>query len=189
VVESTGVFTEKEKATAHITAGAKRVVISANAKGGVDHVIVGANEFSNTLDKITSDGSCTTNAIVPLASLIEQSVGIERGFMTTVHGYTATQGIVDGPNKKWERGRAGAHNIVLTTTSAAEAAPKALPFLSDDTFDAMAMRVPVITGSIVDFIFVAKRPTSSEEINKLFTDASKEPKWQRTLMVTEEKLV
>ncbi|MDZ7726154.1 MAG: glyceraldehyde 3-phosphate dehydrogenase NAD-binding domain-containing protein [Candidatus Campbellbacteria bacterium] len=189
VVESTGVFTEKEKAAGHIKAGAKRVVISANAKGGVDHVILGANDFSETLDKITSDGSCTTNAIVPLASLLEMSVGIERGFMTTVHGYTASQNIVDGPNGKFERGRAGAQNIVLTTTSAAEAAPKALPFLEENTFDAMAIRVPVITGSVVDFIFVASRDTTAEEINEIFTNASKEEKWQKTLSVTSEKLV
>lgn len=189
VVESTGVFTEKDKAAAHLAAGAKRVVISANAKGDVDHAIVGVNDFNETLDKITSDGSCTTNAIVPVASLLELSVGIERGFMTTVHGYTATQGLIDGPNKKFERGRAGAQNIVLTTTSATEAAPKALPFLSKDTFDAMALRVPVITGSIIDFVFIAKRPTSVDEVNKVFTDASKEKRWQKMLTVTVEKLV
>lgn len=189
VVESTGIFDEKEKAAWHLEAGAKRVVISANAEGDVPHKIVGANEIQGVEDKITSDGSCTTNAIVPLAALMEEHVGVEKGFLSTVHGYTASQNTVDGPSSKWERGRAAAQNIVLTTTSAAKAAPKALPFLSDDNFDGYAIRVPVLVGSVAEFFFLTKQDTTAEELNNIFREASKEKRWEKTLSVTEEKIV
>ncbi len=194
VVESTGIFDEKEKAAMHIEAGAKRVVISANAKGEVPHSIVGASDFDKDAleSKITSDGSCTTNAIVPVAGLLNQHIGVERGFMMTAHGYTSSQNLVDGPPQHHDikRGRAAAQNIVLTSTSAAKAAPKALPFLEKgETFDAYAIRVPVITGSVMEFVFNTKRETNTEEINDVFKEAAQDEKWQKTLAVTEENLV
>ena len=193
VIESTGIFTSKEKASLHLEAGAKRVVISAPAKGDdVPHVLPGANakELSDKdLDKITSDASCTTNAVVPLAAVLLDDPGILKSMMTTVHGYTATQGLVDGPAPKDHlRGRAAAVNIVPSHTGAAEAAAKSVPGLRGK-FDALALRVPVISGSIVDFVFLAKRKTSIEEINDILRSAAKDEKWKGIFTVTEEPLV
>src|SRR3990167_3960406 len=193
VIESTGVFTTSERASAHLDAGAKRVVISAPAKDDeTPHVLVGTNEkeFSNKdLARITSDASCTTNAIVPLAQIFLNDPGILKSMMTTVHGYTASQGLVDGPNSKDPlRGRAGALNIVPSNTGAAIAAQKSVPDL-ENKFDAVAIRVPVISGSIVDFTFVAKHKTSVEQINEIMRKAAKEKRWLGIFRVTEEPLV
>lgn len=193
VIESTGVFTSTEKAKVHLDAGAKRVVISAPAKDDeTPHVLVGANEkeLSNKdLARITSDASCTTNAVVPLAAILLDDPGIVKSIMTTIHGYTTSQGLVDGPNPKDPlRGRAGAVNIVPSHTGAARAASKSLPDLKD-RFDALAIRVPVVAGSIVDFVFLAKRKTSVEEINDILRQAAKEKSWEGIFTVTEEPLV
>ncbi|MEX0878000.1 MAG: type I glyceraldehyde-3-phosphate dehydrogenase [Candidatus Spechtbacterales bacterium] len=193
VVESTGFFTSTEKSSAHLDAGAKRVVISAPAKDEeTPHPLAGTNkeELSNKeLAKITSNASCTTNAVVPVAAIMLNEPGIVKSMMTTVHGYTATQSLVDGPNSKdHTRGRAAAMNIIPSHTGAALAAAKAVPDLSDK-FDAVAIRVPVIVGSIIDFTFLAKRKTSTEEINDILRNAAKEEKWEGVFTVTEEPLV
>jgi len=193
VIESTGVFTTTEKAKAHLDAGAKRVVISAPAKDDeTPHTLVGTNEKelkNKDLARITSDASCTTNAVVPLAGIFLNDPGIVKSMMTTVHGYTASQSLVDGPNPKDHlRGRAAAANIVPSHTGAAIASQKAIPDLKD-MFDAVAIRVPVISGSIVDFNFLAKRKTSVEEINNIMRKAAKEKRWQGIFTVTEEPLV
>ena len=193
VVESTGVFTSTAKAKLHLDAGAKRVVISAPAKDDeTPTTLVGANdkEFSNKdLPRITSDASCTTNAVVPLASIFLDNPGIEKSMMTTVHGYTATQSIVDtAAPDDYLRGRAGAINIVPSHTGAAVSAQKSIPDLKDK-FEAIAIRVPVATGSIVDYTFLAKRNVTVDEINDILREAAKEPKWKGIFTVTEEPLV
>ncbi|MBI2582706.1 type I glyceraldehyde-3-phosphate dehydrogenase, partial [Candidatus Azambacteria bacterium] len=190
VVESTGFFASYEKAAKHLTAGAKHVVISAPAEGEVPHVLVGANDdqFVSLASKITSDASCTTNATVPVAAIMGQNPGIAKAAMITVHGYTSSQNLVDGPNKDPRRGRAAAQNIVPATTGADQAVVKSLPGLVGK-FSGTSIRVPVLTGSLVDFTFLAKRKTSVEEINDIFKNAALEPRWQGILKVTEEPLV
>ncbi len=192
VVESTGLFTQKEDAAGHLEAGAKRVVISANAEGEVEHVLPGSNDdkfdASTLSSKITSDGSCTTNSGVPVLSILDEAVGVEKVMLTTIHGYTSSQELVDAPSKKRTRGRAAAANIVPTTTSSREAIPKALPGIQG-IFDAMAIRVPVTAGSISDVVFISGKETTSEEINNAFRQAAGTERWQRILKVTEEDLV
>ena len=161
VVESTGFFESYEKASSHLQAGAKRVVITAPAKGDPTlgkTVLMGINEDEMKLCKVTSNGSCTTNATSPVAQIMSETVGIKKAVLNTVHGYTATQKLVDSPDAKdWRRGRSGAQNIVPSSTGAAISVTEAVKNLSG-LFDGLAMRVPVITGSIVDFTFVAARP-------------------------------
>jgi len=193
VIESTGIFTTTKKASAHLDAGAKRVVISAPAKDDeTPHPLPGTNEkeFSDTnLARITSDASCTTNAVVPLAAIMLNNPGVIKSMALTVHGYTASQGLVDGPNPKDPlRGRAGAVNIVPSHTGAAVASQKSIPDLQGK-FDAVALRVPVVSGSIVDYTFLAKRKTSVAQINDILRDAAKEKKWQGVFRVTEQPLV
>lgn len=190
VVESTGVFDSYEKAKAHLEAGAKRVVITAPAKDNdtpTSTPNVGVEFLS--LSKITSNASCTTNAATPVAAIMFQNPGIKKAILNTVHGYTATQGLVDSPVKKdWNRGRAAAVNIVPSHTGAAIAAEKAIPALRGK-FDGVAMRVPVISGSLIDFTFLAERKTSVEEINNIFKEAAEKPEWKGILKVTEEPIV
>lgn len=188
VVESTGFFASDEGGQKHIKAGAKYVVISAPAKGNVPHVLIGTNAQDLSKGKVISNASCTTNCTGPVAAVMLENPGIEKALLTTVHGYTSTQGLVDGPNKKFARGRAAAQNIVLTTTGAAEATAKALPEL-EGLFTGVALRVPVLAGSIIDFTFLAKRDTSAEEINSIFEQAAKSARWQGILEVTREPLV
>jgi len=195
VVESSGLFTSYEKAKVHLDAGAKRVVISAPAKDeplqGIAGatVLMGVNEEKLSKCVITSNASCTTNAASPLIAILHEKLGIEKAILNTVHGYTASQSLVDGPNKKdFREGRAAAHNIVPSSTGAAIAVTKAFPALSGK-FDGISMRVPVITGSMVDVTFVAKRPTSAEEINRILTAAAHEKRWQGIFSVTDEPLV
>jgi glyceraldehyde 3-phosphate dehydrogenase len=195
VVESTGVFTTYEKAKAHLDAGAKRVVISAPVKDeplsdlASGTVLLGVNEERFKTCLITSNASCTTNAGSPVIEIMRQSVGIEKALLNTVHGYTASQSLVDGPHKKdWRRGRAAAQNIIPSSTGAAIATTKAIPEL-EGKFDGVAIRVPVIAGSIVDITFLSKKDTSVEEINGIFKDATKEERWMDVLSVTEEPVV
>ncbi len=190
VVESTGFFATYEKAKAHLDAGAKRVVISAPAKDEktptlTPNVGVSAAEKS----KITSNASCTTNAVAPVAAIMSQNPGIKKAILNTVHGYTASQGIVDKPDAKdWRRGRAGALNIVPSTTGAAIATAKALPAMAGK-FDGVAMRVPVPSGSLIDFTFLAERPTTVDEIKEIFKEAAEKPEWQGIMKAVEEPLV
>jgi glyceraldehyde 3-phosphate dehydrogenase len=191
VVESTGVFESYEKAKAHLDAGAKRVVITAPAKDDITPTStpnVGEEFLKN--DKITSAASCTTNAVTPVMAVMLKEPRIKKAVLNTVHGYTATQGLVDGPGHKddFRRGRAAAVNIVPSSTGAALAATKAIPELADK-FDGIAIRVPIVCGSIIDFTFIAERSTTVEEINNIFKKAAQEKEWKGILTVSEEPLV
>ncbi len=198
-VEATGFFESYEKAKAHITAGAKRAVITAPAKdpdgappdGGGKTVLMGVNEGELKSAVITSNGSCTTNAASPVIQVLSENPGIAKAILNTVHGYTATQNIVDGPVKgghDFRRGRTASQNIVPSTTGSAIAVARAIPEMNGK-FDGIALRVPVPTGSIADITFVAKRKTSVEEINKILKDAAASPRWQGILTVSEDQLV
>ncbi|MDO8575243.1 MAG: type I glyceraldehyde-3-phosphate dehydrogenase [bacterium] len=195
VVECTGLFTSYEKSNVHIKAGAKRVVISAPAKDDGKSevagatVLLGINEELMKGVKITSNASCTTNAASPFLAILDQTIGIEKALLNTVHGYTSSQGLVDGPNKKdFREGRAAAMNIVPSSTGAAIAVAKALPSLAGK-FDGVSMRVPVVTGSIVDVTFISKKETSVAEVNEILKNASDEEKWKNIFAVTDEDLV
>ncbi|MFA6050300.1 MAG: type I glyceraldehyde-3-phosphate dehydrogenase [Candidatus Paceibacterota bacterium] len=194
VIESTGFFTSYTKALPHITAGAKRVVISAPSKDeagapATPTVLLGINEKEFVTCPITSNASCTTNASSPVMAILDETIGIEKALLSTVHGYTASQSIVDAPNKKdWKEGRAAAQNIVPTSTGAAIAVTKALPQL-EGKFDGVSFRVPVIAGSIADVVFIAKRNTSVEEINSILEKASTDPRWKDVFTVTKDPLV
>ncbi|MDP1625085.1 MAG: type I glyceraldehyde-3-phosphate dehydrogenase [bacterium] len=195
VVESTGLFTSYDKAKAHIDAGSKRVVITAPAKDDPSGLVKGAtvlmglNEDRLSTCDITSNASCTTNAGSPLMAILDEKIGIEKALLNTVHGYTASQSLVDGPSKKDLReGRAAAMNIVPSSTGAAIAVAKALPQL-ENKFDGISIRVPVVVGSIVDITFVAKRKTDAEEVNRILRAAAGEKRWKGIFTVTDEPLV
>ena len=190
VVESTGVFTTTEKAKAHLDAGAKRVVISAPAKDEETPTAT-PNVGMQFLEhgKVTSNASCTTNAATPVIAIMMKNPGIQKGLLSTVHGYTATQSLVDGPvDKDLRRGRAAAQNIVPSSTGAAEAVERAIPEMKG-LFGGLALRVPVIAGSIIDFTFLAKHSTSAEEINAIFKEAAESPEWKGIVTVSEDPLV
>lgn len=190
VIESTGVFTDPAKAKGHLDAGAKRVVISAPAKGeGAETILLGANEDKFKECQITSNASCTTNAASPLIGILDEAIGIEKALLNTTHGYTASQSIVDGPKEKdWKEGRAAAQNIIPTSTGAAKATALAYPQLKDK-FDGISLRVPVPAGSMVDVTFIAKRQTTVEEVNAALKAAAVSDRWKKVFTVTEEELV
>ncbi|MBI2515136.1 type I glyceraldehyde-3-phosphate dehydrogenase [Candidatus Wolfebacteria bacterium] len=194
VVESTGAFESYEKAEAHLDAGAKRVVLTAPAKDadGVlgKTILVGINEGELKTVEISSNASCTTNSASPVIAIMAENPGIQKAVLNTVHAYTATQSIVDGPVKRddFRRGRAAGQNIVPSTTGAAIAVTRAIKEL-EGKFDGIAMRVPVVAGSIADITFVSKRKTSAEEINEILRKAAASRRWQGILKVTEEPLV
>lgn len=172
VVESTGFYTSKDSAMAHITAGAKKVVISAPAKGDLKTIVYSVNHsILNADDQIISAASCTTNCLAPVAHVLQSKFGIKKGFMTTVHAYTADQRLQDAPHSDLRRARAGAMNIVPTTTGAAVAVGLVLPELKGK-LDGIALRVPTITGSVVDLVVeLDKANVTIEEINKAMKDA------------------
>ncbi|MFH0712296.1 MAG: glyceraldehyde 3-phosphate dehydrogenase NAD-binding domain-containing protein [Candidatus Jorgensenbacteria bacterium] len=194
VVESTGVFEEYKKAKVHLEAGAKRVVITAPAKdsdGSTGRtVLMGVNGDEAKGVALTSNGSCTTNAASPVIQIMSENPGIKKAILNTVHGYTATQNLVDGPvkGKDFRRGRAAAQNIVLSSTGAATAVTRAVRGLAGK-FDGIAMRVPVVNGSIADITFLAARKTSVEEINDILKKAAKSPRWKGILKVAEGPIV
>lgn len=199
VVESTGLFTSSDKAQAHITAGARRVVVSAPIKDDPASPIQGSTILMGMDEKkteaafrasaITSNASCTTNAGSPLLAILDESIGVEKALLNTVHGYTASQALVDSPSKKdFREGRAAAMNLVPSSTGAAIAVTKIMTHLTG-LFDGISIRVPVVTGSIVDITFISKRPTSAEEINSILKKASTENRWKSIFTVTEEQLV
>ncbi|MCE9585117.1 type I glyceraldehyde-3-phosphate dehydrogenase [Candidatus Nomurabacteria bacterium] len=195
VVESTGLFTSYDKANAHIKAGAKKVVISAPAKDGDNSsvkgetILMSVNEEKFGTCDITSNASCTTNAASPLIAILHETLGIEKALLNTVHGYTASQSIVDSPNKKdFREGRAAAQNIVPSSTGAAIAVTKAFPELIN-LFDGISMRVPVPAGSIVDITFISKKETTAEEVNNILKKYSQDSKWSKVFSVTEDDLV
>lgn len=190
VVESTGFFVDPAKAKAHIDAGAKKVIISAPAKGdGADTIVLGVNDdkIKSSTD-VVSNASCTTNCITPVMAVLESNFGIDKAMMTTVHSYTASQKLQDAPAKDLREARAAAENIVPTTTGASIAAAKALPAL-ENRFGGMSVRVPTPVVSLSDFVVVLKRDVTVEEVNEVFKKAAKEPYYQGILDVTEEQLV
>ena len=189
VVESTGFFTSSDKAKAHLDAGAKRVVITAPATGNVTTALIGVNDdrFKNAFP-ITCNASCTTNSVAPVMQIIKDTLGIKKAGMITVHGYTATQKLVDGPDSKDQRrGRAAAVNIVPSTTGAAEAVMQSIPELAGK-FDAVAMRVPVVTGSLSAMTIQTERQTFITEVNNIFKKAASESRWSKILKVTEDPI-
>jgi glyceraldehyde 3-phosphate dehydrogenase len=191
VIESTGFFVDPSKAKAHIEAGAKKVVISAPAKGeGATTIVLGVNEEAiDTSSDIISNASCTTNCITPVAAVIENNFGIEKAMMTTIHSYTASQALQDGPAAKDKREmRNAAENIVPTTTGASIAAGLALPALQG-IFGGMSVRVPTPVVSLSDFVIITKRSVSVEEVNEVFKKAASDPYYQGILDVTDEELV
>lgn len=191
VIESTGFFVDPAKARAHIDpAGAKKVVISAPAKGeGADTIVLGVNEdkLKDSTDVI-SNASCTTNCITPVAAVIESAFGIEKALMTTIHSYTASQRLQDAPAKDLREARNAAENIVPTTTGASIAAGKALPAL-EGIFGGLSIRVPTPVVSLADFAILTKKEVTVEEVNETFKKAAGEPFYQGILAVTEEPLV
>lgn len=190
VIESTGFFVDPAKARAHIDAGAKKVVISAPAKGeGATTVVLGVNEDKlDGASDIISNASCTTNCITPVAAVVESHFGIEKAMMTTVHSYTASQRLQDAPAKDLREARNATENIVPTTTGASIAAGQALPALSG-IFGGLSIRVPTPVVSLSDFVIITKRPVTVEEVNETFKKAAAEPYYQGILDVTEEELV
>ena len=203
VVEATGLFTDPVKARAHITAGAKRVVVTAPLKSvdssgangaSAETILIGANEekfgaIGNGKCEITSNASCTTNAASPLIGILDEAVGIERAILNTTHAYTASQSLVDGGKAKDLREqRAAAINMVPTSTGAAKATALAYPQLKGK-FDGVSVRVPLASGSLVDITFVAKRATTPEEINAALKAAAATDRWKRVFAVSEEPLV
>ncbi len=190
IVESTGLFTSTEKAQAHIDAGAKRVVITAPIKDdGSPTVLMCMNEEKLKECKISSNASCTTNAGSPLIAILDETIGIEKAVLNTVHAYTASQALVDGPSKKDLReGRAAAQNIVPSSTGAAIAVTKVATQL-EGKFDGISIRVPVPAGSIVDITFISKKNTTAEEVNNILKKAAEEARWKGIFTVTEEELV
>ena len=190
VVESTGLFTDYKKAYGHIEAGAKRVVISAPGKGeGVETVLLGVNEEKLAACEISSNASCTTNAASPVIAILDEALGIDKAVLSTAHAYTASQVLVDGPSKKDMReGRAAALNIVPTATGAAGAVTEAYPQLSGK-FDGIALRVPVVAGSMADITFIAKRATTREEVNEILRGAAAAPRWSGIFRASDDALV
>ena len=188
VVESTGFFTDGEKAKAHIEAGAKKVVISAPAKNVDGTFVMGVNDGDYTNDlNIVSNASCTTNCLAPLAKVLHENFGIERGIMTTIHSYTGDQRILDAPHKDLRRARAAALNMIPTKTGAAQAVALVLPELKG-RFDGLAVRVPTPTGSLTDLTFVAEKEVSVEAV-KAAVKAAAEGELKGVLEYTEDPIV
>jgi len=172
VVESTGLFREKDKASKHFAAGARKVIISAPAKGDVKTVVLGVNDSEISDDiNLYSNASCTTNCLAPVVKVLDDNFGIEKGFMTTVHAYTADQRLQDAPHRDLRRARAAAVNIVPTTTGAAKAVGLVLPHLAGK-LDGGAIRVPVPTGSLTDFVAVVSKEVSEDEVKAAFKEAA-----------------
>jgi len=194
VVEATGAFESFAKAKVHLDGGAKRVVITAPAKddddGGGKTVLMGINEEDLKSCRISSNGSCTTNAVSPVLEIFKENPGVKKAMLSTTHGYTGTQNLVDGPThgKDFRRGRAAAQSIIPSSTGAAISVTRAVKELAGK-FDGIAFRVPTITGSVADITFIAKRKTSAEEINEILEKAAKSPRWQGILKTTREQIV
>jgi len=188
VFECTGVFTNNEGLQKHVQAGAKMVYLSAPPKGeDVCTIVHGVTQPAGGVNVI-SCASCTTNCITPVVEVMMRRIGIKKAIMTTIHAYTSSQAIVDGPAKKWRRGRAGAANFVPTSTGAAKATTNCLPELKGK-FDGLGVRGPVPSGSLADLVFVTSRPTSVEEVNKIFQEEAETPRYKGIMGVAEAPLV
>ncbi|MEM5799827.1 MAG: type I glyceraldehyde-3-phosphate dehydrogenase, partial [Candidatus Aenigmatarchaeota archaeon] len=196
VVEATGVFTEFEKAKAHLIAGAKRVVVTAPTKDEITiHFTPGLEDLGKIYSLgeqglITSNASCTTNSVNPVIAILNERIGVKKAILTTIHAYTNTQTIVDSVVKghDFRRGRAGAQNIIPSTTGAAEATARVLPKMKDK-FDGISIRVPVITVSLSDITLITQRPTSVEEINNIFKEEANKERWREVIKIVEEPVV
>lgn len=195
VIEATGVFESFEKSEAHLKAGARKVIMTSPAKdaegvSGGKTVLMGLNEEELKTTNLSSNASCTTNAAYPAIAVMADNPGIQKAVLNTVHAYTATQNIVDGPvkGKDFRRGRAAAQNITPSTTGAAIAVTRVIKEL-EGKFDGVALRVPLVDGSVADVTFLAKRKTSVEEINEIFRKAGKDPRWQGILKTSEDQIV
>ncbi|MBQ1087643.1 type I glyceraldehyde-3-phosphate dehydrogenase [Streptomyces sp. B93] len=189
VIESTGIFTKKEDAEKHIAGGAKKVIISAPAKNEDITLVMGVNhdQYDAANHHVISNASCTTNCVAPMAKVLDESFGIVKGLMTTVHAYTNDQRILDFPHKDLRRARAAAENIIPTTTGAAKATALVLPQLKGK-LDGMAMRVPVPTGSVTDLVVELSREVTKEEVNAAFQKAA-EGELKGILEYTEDAIV
>lgn len=189
VLECTGAFVKKEDASLHLQAGAKKVLISAPAKGGdISSGVIGVNRLTNDND-VYSNASCTTNCVAPVVAIMHDKFGVEKAMMTTIHAYTDDQNLHDNSHKKdLRRARAAAENIVPTSTGAAIAVTEIIPELQG-TFDGLAIRVPTPVGSLSDMVFVTKRPVTKEEVNQAFTEAAQSDRWRGILAVTNEPIV
>lgn len=195
VIESTGFFATYDKAEVHLTAGAKRVVITAPAKGTPSNgvtaamVLMGINSDKLATCQISSNASCTTNAAGPLIQILNETIGVEKALLNTTHAMTGTQRVVDSPGGKDLRGgRAASQNMIPASTGAAISVGEVITDLKGK-FDGISVRVPVIAGSVADITFIAKRNTSVEEVNKILRDAAKDPRWAGIFTVTEEPIV
>jgi glyceraldehyde 3-phosphate dehydrogenase len=190
VIESTGVFRDKEKAALHLQGGAKNVIITAPTKGeGISHSVIGVQDIDFETNQIASNESCTTNCVAPVIALLHQKIGIEKAFLTTIHSYTDDQNTQDNSHKKdMRRARAAAENIIPTSTGAAKATTEIIPELKG-IFDGLAVRVPTAVGSLSDIVFVSKRDVTVEEINDILTEASQADRWKGILAVTNDPIV
>jgi glyceraldehyde 3-phosphate dehydrogenase len=190
VIESTGLFTDREKAAKHLEAGARKVIISAPAKGEDVTIVMGVNDqsYDAANHNVISNASCTTNCVVPLAKVLMDSFGIEQGLMTTVHAYTNDQNILDLPHSDLRRARAAAINIIPTSTGAAKATSLAIPELKGK-LDGMSMRVPVPDGSVTDLVCVLGREATKDEINDAYRAASESGPLSKYLVYTEDPIV
>lgn len=193
-LEATGVFTKFEQAQFHVDAGAKRVVLTAPAKDedspDAKTVLMGVNEEELKTCTLSSNGSCTTNSASPILSILADTIGVEKAFLNTVHGYTATQSLVDGPTRSSDprKGRAAGVNIIPSSTGSAIAVGRAVHSVTDK-FDGFALRVPVLVGSLSNIVFISPKDTSEEEINDVFKKAEKDKRWEGIFRTSDEPIV
>ncbi len=189
VVEATGIFNTEEKASLHIQAGAKNVLLTAPSKGGnVSTSVIGVNEMDNTA-QVFSNASCTTNCVAPVVQVMHDVFGVQKAMLTTIHSFTDDQNTQDNSHRKdLRRARTASQNIIPTTTGAAKATTQIIPELQG-IFNGMAIRVPTPTGSLSDIVFLTKKNTTKEEVNQAFIKASQEPRWQGILATTNDPLV
>jgi glyceraldehyde 3-phosphate dehydrogenase len=188
VIESTGAFTSAEKASAHIHAGAHRVIISAPPKGGDVFTTVLGVKSAPDKEQVISNASCTTNCVAPIAQVMTMAFGVHKAALTTIHSYTDDQNLHDNSHRDVRRGRAAALNIVPTTTGAAISATEVVPELKG-LFDGLSMRVPTPVGSLSDMVFLVKKKTTVEQVNTVLTAAAHDPRWKGIIAVTDEPLV
>ncbi|GIK83589.1 MAG: glyceraldehyde-3-phosphate dehydrogenase [Patescibacteria group bacterium] len=188
VIEATGAFTSEEKAAQHFAGGAKKVMITAPAKGGtVSTSVIGVNQYAEGVN-VLSNASCTTNCVAPVAQIMHSVFGVEKAMLTTIHAYTDDQNTQDNSHKDLRRSRTAAQNIIPTSTGAAIAVTEIIPELKG-MFDGLAVRVPVPVGSLSDMVFVTKRPVTVAEVNQAFIDASTQDRWKGILAVTTDEIV
>jgi len=190
VVESTGIFTDRDKAAAHLDAGAPFVIVSAPASGADNTIVVGVNDdtFDPATQKVISNASCTTNCFVPMIKVLDDNFGVQQGLMTTVHAYTGDQNLVDGPHKDLRRARASAVNIVPASTGAARATGLVLQSMQGK-LDGTALRVPIPDGSITDFVGILEKEATVDEINAAFKAAATDGPLSKVLVYTDEPIV